>query len=310
VLPFSKRPSPRAQDQWLESGDLDVVQAAPPPRVGHAADPYGAANLPTAVFARRASVTPCGLTAPPPAPPHYRANYVVPPPPHSLAPVAMASSSFATATGTHRGHAITTSPSRRPSLSLGVMIALTGALLGGVLGLGLDAKRQEARAAAASAAYADAPAVVAAAAPPQAPAAIAIVANPSPAARAVSPSVAPVAINPVVPSVMVPSVVVPSAAAPSAANAKTTNAPAAKGDKRSLAPKVQPPSRQPSFASAKAPRPQAPEASEPVAKVQPPAKAAKPDASVKADKSDNGDAQTKASQQLLDQANKDTANTL
>jgi hypothetical protein len=107
--------------------------------------------------------------------------------------------------------------------------------------------------------------------------------------------------------VIAPSVIAPSVIAPSVGNAKAADAPVAKGDKRSLASKAQAPSRQPSFTATKAARHQAADAAEPIGNAPPPAKAVPP---VKADKSDNGDAQTKAAQQVLDQASKDTANTL
>ena len=176
VLPFSKRPPP-PEEYFLRSGDFEAVRqdsySGPAPH-GYAQAIPPAPRAP--VFARQAAQTPYGFAQ------NQQNQYgsgqygslSAPPPPHSLAPVAMGANDYRGPDSTGRNLAYTTSRTNgtvvvreKPSLKWGVMIALTGALLGGVLGLGMDARRQNARAAAAAADARDnaPPAMVAAALP-------------------------------------------------------------------------------------------------------------------------------------------------
>src|SRR5688572_15461158 len=77
-----------------------------------------------------------------------------PPPPNSLAPVAMTA-----AMGTGRHHAIGTGPHRtaetvvvreRPGMKAGFILVILGALVGGVLGVGMRARQNQAEATAAA----------------------------------------------------------------------------------------------------------------------------------------------------------------
>ena len=108
-----------------------------------------AAQAPPPVFARQAAPTPYGFSQNGPSrhagPPYGYSDLAAPPPPHSLTPVAMASDRTRTGQGPAsepRRAPSTFSSREKPSLKWGVMIALSGALLGGVLGLGMDARRQ------------------------------------------------------------------------------------------------------------------------------------------------------------------------
>jgi hypothetical protein len=171
VLPFSKRPPP-PEEYFLRSGDFEAVNGQP--RQPHT---NGSANqmIPPAprapVFARQAAPTPYGFSQNRQYQQHGQyADLSAPPPPHSLAPVAMGSERSHTGSvgSTAAQRAQTVVIREKPSLKWGVMIALTGALLGGVLGLGMDAKRQQARAAAAAEANDSAPAMAATSLPTQA----------------------------------------------------------------------------------------------------------------------------------------------
>jgi len=165
VLPFSKRP-PSPEEYFLHSGDY---QAMPQ---GQAHNPQIPPPPPAPIFARQRQVTPYGFAQ------QYGDNInSVPPPVNSLAPVAMGSYGGATHTGTHSQPQVTVK--EKPSLKWGLMIALTGAVLGGVIGVGMDAKRQQQ--AAASASQPENPPAVVAAAPLPAPLPVAntIIAKPA-----------------------------------------------------------------------------------------------------------------------------------
>ena len=148
VLPFSKRPPP-PEEYFLRSGDFEAVQPAP------------SSGAPTPYAPRRSRSAPraSGLRAPGRAHPLRRSSQNQPtavrqrstatsprrPPPHSLAPVAMGSDAPRRRHRSRRPREPRPGPScvrEKPSLKWGVMIALSGALLGGVLGLGMDARRQ------------------------------------------------------------------------------------------------------------------------------------------------------------------------
>jgi len=313
VLPFSKRPPP-PEEYRLRSGDFEPVQS-PRHQVASYGQPHavhqqhGAPQAARAsLFVRQAQSNPHGYAQ------HQRqqrraygrAELSAPPPPHSLAPVAMASELSlsnrnrpVTATGNARlqGTVVIRETS---SLKWRVMIMASGILLGGVLGLGADARRQAARAAAASAVRDVAPPVLVAAASPQAPQAAVVAPAARPAAgasRAATPPVlhAPVAANP---PALAPPVV---AIAPSAAvvvSSPTTPKQAAPQVRHAVAP---PPAVRPTSSVAAKVLPPKPE---PVAKAEP---APKREAS-RAGKPARED--TKAAQDLLEQANKDTVNTL
>lgn len=321
MLPFSKRPPP-PEEYFLRSGDFEAVSPTPAPSQGGSrlqpsygqAGSGGYAAIPpaprTPVFARQAQPTPYGFAQHQ----HQHQPYgqygdlSAPPPPHSLAPVAMGYERHASATGTNRSQG-TVVIREKPSLKWGVMIAVTGALLGGVLGLGMDARRQSARAAAAAEARDVAPPVMVATALPQAPAPVA------PALAAPAPAPKPVVVSSLAATAVAPAPAVAAAAAPvviaPSAGVVVTPAPAAKPEaktaKAAPAPVVRhfsAPVRPTVSVAAKVPQPKP----EPVVKAEPaPSKADKAD---KADKPAKKDPGTKAAQDLLEQANKDTTNTL
>ena len=145
VPPPLRRPGGRAAGSLLEPDPrvlrAPVLRAAA--RTAHAA---AGVRPPGRAHALRLHAAPAASAVRP------RNDLSAPPPPHSLAPMAMSADStgrqFAT-TGFSRTQGGTMSGREKPSLKWGVMIALSGALLGGVLGLGMDARRQSARAAAA-----------------------------------------------------------------------------------------------------------------------------------------------------------------
>ncbi len=283
MLPFSKRPPP-PEEYFLRSGDFQAMNA------------YGATSpaIPPAprapVFARQAAHTPYGFSNRQQHG-HY-GDLSVPPPPNSLAPVAMGSYGGA-ATGSHAQRALPTVTIReKPSLKWGVMIALTGALLGGVLGLGMDAKRQQARAAAAAEARDAAPLAplaVTTALPAAAalnglnavPASLPAPVSNAPVARpaAVLPPSAPLAVTPVTPAKVDP---------------------VAKPEKRAKTASV----KHQGFVAAKIPRPPAEKADAP----EPPAKTEKVEAPAKAEKPTKGGASD--ARKVLEDAIKDTTNTL
>ena len=290
MLPFSKRPPP-PEEYFLRSGDFEQVNA-------NSSNQYIPPAPRAPVFARQAAHTPYGFVQ------NQNQNQYgqygdlsVPPPPHSLAPVAMGamgtdSRNFAS-TGTNRSQQGTVLIREKPSLKWGVMIALTGALLGGVLGLGMDARRQSARAAAAAEARdaAPAPPPMAATALPQP------VAVPVAVAVAVAPKPVLTGVAPVVNVNAQPAAVLPQAAPifvqPVAKVAKTARRPSV-----TFAAKV--PQPKPEAAQKAEPEaPKAAKAAEPKAE-----KAETPKAAAK------NNASTKAAQDLLEQANKDTVNTL
>jgi len=322
VLPFSKRP-PSPEEYLLRSGDFEAV------------DPHAIPAAPRApVFARSNAPTPYGFVQhyAPPHPPHpahgpqhgypYANGMDVPPPPHSLAPVAMGGAA-GVGTGSHRFQP--TLPAReKPSLKWGVLIAVSGAVLGGVLGIGMDAKRQHAASAAQAEAAAAMPmtqAMVAATAQPvMAPVApqpvVTQIAAPRVLTAAPQPAAAPATPGVVLP----PQAPVVVAAAPVAANAATKDG--AKGAKHDKAEKpaahTRPaarPTPHTNMLSTKVTRP-APEP-EPVAEVkkpEPKKAETKPEPksepkSEKAEAKKGGASKTDAEKILAD-AIKDTTNTL
>jgi hypothetical protein len=296
VLPFSKRPPP-PDDYSLNSGDFEIVRQPTvwPPAPAHQVRP-------APVFARQAAPAPYGsyghaypaqpAYVPPPSSPFgHRMDLSAPPPPHSLAPVAMGQVGADTSgphsiSYTNRTYAPVASR-RKPNLTWGIMIAATGALLGGVLGLGMDAHRQAA-AAAANRVEANAPAIVATALPNAV-----LVAPAAPVVPRVAPVVPRVAPAPaVVLRATQPVIVAPSRVAPAAA-------PQAVKPRAVVAARVTPPKQ------AAAPRSEAPAKPEPrIVKADP-----KP---TKAESAESGkkDATTTDAMKILEAANKDTANTL
>lgn len=298
VLPFSKRPPP-PEEYFLRSGDFEAVNAQRPQSHGYVNQHIPAAAR-APVFARQAAPTPYGFSqrSQAHAPQRYGhyADLSAPPPPHSLAPVAMGSER------SHTGSVASTSAQRaqtvlmreKPSLKWGVMIALCGALLGGVLGLGMDAKRQQARAAAAAEARDAAPAVVTPTLPTQAAAAGLL------AAPVLPPSLVPVTPGPALAGAVV---VAPAAPLPIAARAPTVLPPSqpisvtpAKPEKHAATSKPAPAKHNGGFVAAKVPAPKQP-APEKAEAPEVPARTAKPKAQTDADK-------------VLEAAIKDTTNTL
>jgi len=126
------------------------------------------------------------------------------PPPYSIAPVAMGADSSQhlrgapiTGSHSHRFQPMILASREKPSLKWGILIALTGAVLGSLLGIGMDAKRQ----ARAAASQAQTPMVVVAQPVPQPPVVTArpanVAATPAvhaPAAAPVAPAAAPVTV--------------------------------------------------------------------------------------------------------------------
>jgi len=238
VLPFSKR-APAPDEYLLRSGDYEASrepQVIPP-----------APRAP--IFARQAQPAPYGFAH------HYGQDlHSAPPASRSLAPVAMSAGSTGAMsvgydTGSHRAQP-TVLINEKPSLKWGVLIAITGAMLGGVLGVGMDAKRQQARAAAAAQATENAPVAVAqpAALPPMTTQVVApkpaVVAQPaapavigaSPVAPAVQPVVAAQPAAPVAPAAagvtlppQQPVVIAPTNAKQAKAETKPSHAPAPHG---------------------------------------------------------------------------------
>ena len=316
MLPFSKRPPP-PEEYFLRSGDFEAVRqdsyAGPGPNA-HASPAIPPAPR-APVFARQAAQTPYGFSQ------NQQNQYgsgqygslSAPPPPHSLAPVAMGAMG---PDSTGRNMAYTSSRTNgtvvvreKPSLKWGVMIALTGALLGGVLGLSMDQRRQNARAAAAAADARDnaPPAMVAAALPNVAnaltatprPAAPPAVAAPVAAAAApVGPTAAalPAGVTappaPVVLAAVAPVVVPPKATDVAPKTAHTASKTITPPKSHFLAAKVQTPAK---------PAPEKADAPEPTktAKADPPAVKPKKEA-----------ASTSDAMKILEAANKDTTNTL
>jgi hypothetical protein len=318
VLPFSKRPPP-PDEYLLRSGDLEAVRQDPYSMRTPAPQSYAPASYPPPASQSYAPPPAFVRQAPQSAPYGFaqqqyghQNDLSAPPPPHSLAPMAMtsdpmSSGRFSTTGASHTHSATMGGRDSKPSLKWGIMIALSGALLGGVLGLGMDARRQSARAAAAAEANAAAPAVVAAALPAAAPVQPVVVAPrtaPAPVALAaapvanalVAPAVippAPVAAAPVVTAPPAPAPVV-LAAAPAIVVPKGAAHPrAAVKPHGFLATKVTPP---------RAPEPKA-EAPEPKQ-----AKAETPKPEPKA--APRKDASTSDAMKILEAANKDTTNTL
>lgn len=298
MLPFSKRPPP-PEEYFLRSGDFEAVQAN---------DPYAIPPAPRSpVFARQAA--PSSSPAPYGFVPGRYTDYPkygdlsAPPPPHSLAPVAMGSERNAVATGTNRSIAPVV-VREKPSLKWGVMIAVTGALLGGVLGLGMDARRQSQRAAAMAEASQNQPAMTAAVPQGLPPMAANALLAPAPSAAA--------------PAIVAPVVIPPQA--PIAVTATKQGEPVASKEKAEKADK---PEKAEKHAKAfrgfhggggsiavkvNKPVEKAEPAAAPEPKVAKAEKAEKAEAAPKA--APKKDASTSAAQQLLEAANKDTANTL
>jgi len=324
VLPFSKRPPP-PDEYLLRSGDFEAVRhdsysgARPHPSYAPQAIPP-APRAP--VFARHSGApSPYGFAQSQQS--HFGTGQYgdlsAPPPPHSLAPVAMGGMS-PDSTGRNFAHTVsrtngTVVVREKPSLKWGVMIALSGALLGGVLGLTMDARRHDARAAAAAAEARDSapPSAIAAALPnaagianaPNAANALGVAAPRPVAPPAVAPAVAVAATGlpanviapppPTVLAAVAPVVVAPKTTEPVAP--KTHAAKAAAPKSHILAAKVQTPKAPP---SEKAEKPEAPEPTPTkTAKADPPATKPKKEA-----------ASTSDAMKILEAANKDTTNTL
>ncbi len=250
-------------------------------------------SSPPPVFVRQAAPTPYGYTANPQTQHPYgqRNDLSAPPPPHSLAPMAMSADStnrqFAI-TGSGAQH-LTMSGRDKPSIKWGIMIALSGALLGGVLGLGMDARRQSARAAAAAEANDAAPPAVVATVQPVQPVQPVVIA-PTVIAPTVALGVQPTGVQP---QILTPApvvlavgqgVVVPRGAVRTKPIVKPHGF---------LAAKVTSPSRPAPEPKAEAPEPKT-------------AKADKADSS----KTFKKDANTSDAMKILEAANKDTTNTL
>jgi hypothetical protein len=304
VLPFSKRPPP-PDEYLLRSGDFEAVRqdsysGASVSHGSHASYAAPRAPAPAPAFTRQAAYTPYSYAQQQQQQTYGSGQFgdlSAPPPPNSLAPMAMGAMS---PDSTGRNFAQTTSRTgsivvrEKPSIKWGVMIALTGALLGGVLGLGMDARRQNARAAAAAADARDnaPPAMVAAALPN------ALTATPRPApAPAPSPIGGTVIAPPPAPAVLAmaaPIIVAPSKS--EVAPKSHVKAPAPKG--HLFAAKVQ---SQPKPAPEKAERADPPEPK--IAKAE---KADPPEPKTKPKK----DASTSDAMKILEAANKDTTNTL
>ena len=286
VLPFSRRPPP-PEEYFLRSGDFQAVNA--PPRQ----DAYRQAFPPpprAPVFARQAASTPYGFSQ---NRQHQQfGDLAVPPPPHSLAPVSMGS--HVTATGSQNRAPSTVTLREKPSLKWGVMIALTGALLGGVLGLGMDANRQKARAAAAADARDSAPLAVTTALPTGAANALAAV-----------PAVAPIA-----PTTLAGTAARPATILAASAPVAVTVAPAKTAEPVAKTATAKPaPVRHTGFVAAKIPKPapekaEAPAPAEKAAKVEK-AEPAKTEKTEKAPSKGSSDAR-----KVLEDAIKDTTNTL
>jgi hypothetical protein len=319
VLPFSKRPPP-PDEYLLRSGDFEAVRqdqsyaSAPASHGSYGPQSYAsnAQAIPAAprapVFARQAAHTPYGYAQQQQQQTYGSGQFgdlSAPPPPNSLAPMAMGGMS-PDSTGRNFAHTTGGTGSvvvrEKPSFKWGFMIALTGALLGGVLGLGMDARRQNARAAAAAADARDnaPPAMVAAALPN------ALTAAPRPAPAPVPSPISPFANNapPVGGTVIAP----PPAPAVLAMAAPIIVAPA-RGE---VAPKshVKPPQPKGHLFAAKVqsqPKPEKADPPEPkIAKVDKSEKADPPEPKTKPKK----DASTSDAMKVLEAANKDTTNTL
>jgi hypothetical protein len=293
VLPFSKRPPP-PEEYFLRSGDFEAVRQ-------ERKDPY-AATIPPAprapVFARQAAQTPYGFSQNQQQYSQFN-DLSVTPPPHSLAPVAMNGGPDSTNRHFALGHTSRTNTNsvilrEKPSLKWGVMIALSGALLGGVLGLGMDARRQNARAAAAASDARDnAPPAMVAAALPNALGAPRVAAAPvsAPVSAPIAANPAPVVLAPIAPVVVAPA----------------KSEPAPKSHAKAPAPRPH------TFVAAKVATPKAEKAEK--AEAPPPEKTAKVEKAEKAEKpepktSAKKDASTTDAMKILEAANKDTTNTL
>ncbi len=272
--------------------------ASYPPPAPYVQQAQQAQYAPPPAFVRQAAPTPYGFTQHPQNQQQYapRNDLSAPPPPHSLAPMAMSADStnrqFAS-TGISRA-SDTMSGRDKPSIKWGIMIALSGALLGGVLGLGMDARRQSARAAAAAEAADAAPPPVVATVQPVQPVLPVVIAPtvlpPTVAANvqlaAVQPPVGQPQIIPPAPVVLAvgQGVVVPKVVLHTKPFVKPHGF---------LAAKVTPQARPAVEPKADAPEPKAAKAD----KVDPP-------------KTVKKDANTSDAMKILEAANKDTTNTL
>lgn len=228
MLPFTRRPTAQVPDGGgpvTHSAPASLrphVAAAPPGSYRPTQTPALALGVPrpsasTPVVApppsypqqqpQRPQVFARGPQQPPQAPPgYYPAHFggadpldQVTPPPYSLVPVAMSELSMrgASATGSHRF--VAPPPREKPSLKWGILIAMTGAVLGGVLGVGMDSKRTGPAAASqvAQVSTASTAPVQVAVAQPSMPSAPAAQAAPLAQPPLVQPVLAPVAVAPV-----------------------------------------------------------------------------------------------------------------
>ncbi|MDB4945750.1 MAG: hypothetical protein JWP97_5284 [Labilithrix sp.] len=321
MLPFPKRPA-QAEEIFLASGDFEALPSvslvgplpAPPPSRARSSyappsvaphhgvraiarpmgpmpvqrlQPHPAMSMPLPAppppaFARQPSPTPYGYAQQNAYAHQGDLSVSIPPAPHSLAPLAMDRSFTGASSVTSSQRSQTIVVRERPSFKWGVMIALSGALFGGVLGLGMDAKQTRASAAAM-----------------QAPASAPVMQN-SVAASPVAPVMAaPVVVAPVM-TAMAPSAVVAPPVLSTASIIASAPPVAPKPEKHTKAA----PAKHGTFVAAKVPAQGKPAAAEKEpAPVKPkPEPAEKP---AKGDKPSPSEAQ-----RVLDDARKDTTNTL
>ncbi len=283
VLPFSKRPPP-PEEYVLHSGEFEAIAVKP-------RDPALATSGSASAFARHAKTVP--RAAFPQQPRETPAAHALPSSPSSFAPMAYGSDRRLAATGSHRSVGTVMIREKRPSLRWGAMIALTGALLGGALGLAMDARTRVHRAAKSVDVSRIASAVSVTSA--RAPAPVALVlgqtsrswvdpvshgSKATPSDSAGTAGAEPAALQAAAPA-MPGKVAKPQAFARRSSAAIRPSSP--------VAPRVS--------------------ASKLEATIKP-ERALKPDAQAKASIPEKHDASTKAAQDLLEQANKDTVNTL
>ena len=306
VLPFSKRPPP-PEEYFLRSGDFEAVQPLPSSASHSSQERTRASHTPVSLpappppaFARHAAPSPYGFSHSPPRSYGYN-DLSAPPPPHSLTPVAMISERTGQGPASTARRGSTLSLGEKPSLKWGVMIALTGALLGGVLGLGMDARRQREQPAVASASTETAAAAAATALPAQA----ALNGLSAPVTPPAPPPSAVLAGNGSLPLAARP----PAVLAPPAPIVVAPERPerAEKPAKPERQAKVAPPAKRRSFVAAKVPAPKQPPA--PAAKAEKPEPAPKPEPVAKPEKA-APKAGSSDARKVLEDAIKDTTNTL
>lgn len=173
MSPYSRRPPP-PEPLSLGTGDFEAVSYGPGGRVHHHTGNTGNSHLGvpraprTPIFHRSAPVEPpssqYGFGNANGYPSHYAPASQAPAAPHSLSPMAMNSSRNAASTGPQRVQETVVIRSR-PSVKAGVSILLAGALIGGVIGITMRMRQNEADASFAAAAQHDAPPAAAPATP-------------------------------------------------------------------------------------------------------------------------------------------------